>query len=539
MPVAEMDKKEALLAMMHWTAETQVEYMPSGKRPGTASYIRYEGYSKAKTVGEALALGSRSEDLLNYFRKFIMKVTGGVLREKPLDASEIIEASTETDKALIRFAKSLNRDLGPASGSGENKATDETTESAVLAPTRSKKPKKGAIPSKALKFSLLKRLQQHQQQQPAKEAAGGQQKKKLATDATAKATNRPLGRLASAKICQGGLLARVMANHSRKISAASSPSKNVAGVASTLKLDNVIQGGLLARVMAKHGTVKKPEGEESFKDVAKKGAKLSKPPTFFKTLDVKLAHDDEAGSAKRPTDTADSQATTATPPKKRKVGHTDDTVGGLTLALSTKKEPAGPHEQQQFPDKSLEVAKVETSHVELSGCSHLLALVNVLSLAEIDPAAAVSLLAGYFQRIAQATERSEEIISAAVRLLEPVAPASPEALEAAITEAFGAQATDGVIDPEGLVMAAAEGRKRVVADAGAVIGKRPRLLVEDAAQAVWDKEHQPAQLGKLLMASRVEAGETRWLVRLLQGRSGLARGTVNSALARALVSSMQ
>mmetsp|Transcript_124233 Transcript_124233/g.247551 ORF Transcript_124233/g.247551 Transcript_124233/m.247551 type:complete len:510 (+) Transcript_124233:70-1599(+) len=121
MPATEMDKKETLLAMLHWTAETQVEYVPSGKRPGTASYERYEKYSKAKTVDEALTLGSRPEDLLNDFQKKIMKVTGGVQREKPLDPLEAIEAPTATDKALIKFAKSRNRDSVPVEGNGENK----------------------------------------------------------------------------------------------------------------------------------------------------------------------------------------------------------------------------------------------------------------------------------------------------------------------------------------------------------------------------------------------------------------------------------
>mmetsp|Transcript_124233 Transcript_124233/g.247552 ORF Transcript_124233/g.247552 Transcript_124233/m.247552 type:complete len:417 (+) Transcript_124233:1214-2464(+) len=408
---------------------------------------------------------------------------------------------------------------------------------------KARNPKKGAAAGKALKFSLLKRLQQHQQRPPSKEAAGGQDP---ATDA--KATNRPLGRLASAKICRGGLLARVMASHSRKASAANNPPKHVASVVSKFKPDTVIQGGLLARVMAKHGAIGKPEGEESpneatkngeesSKDVAKKGAKPA-TMTLPEILSAKRASEEEANSPDRPSETADGQATT-TPPKKRKVGHTEDAPGALTSAPSTKKERAGPRGQQQLSERPLEIAKADASQKELSGCSQLLALVNVLSLAERDPPAAVSLLAGYFQRIAQATQRSEEVMNAAVRLLEPAAPVSREALKAAVTEAFGAQATDIVDDDEGLVKAATEGSKRAAADAGAAAGKRPRLLLEDTAQAVGDKEHQPAQLGKLLTASRTEAGETRWLVRLLQGRSGLAHGTVHSALARALVSSMQ
>jgi len=772
MPVAEMDKKEAILAMLHWTAETQVEYTPEGKRVGTASYERYEKYSKAKTVGEALVLGSKHEDLLNDFRKFIMKVTGGVQREKPLDAFEVSEASTETDKALAKFAKILHKDSSTPAGNGETKAKatskdrswmettemrekrlraekaaeevlkqaeevpvtdqqllevlrkwgfrknsirrsvlpngkqwvesdtlglmrnqagvfsvsistreypavnrlilrwlrdaaggdggvaaanfpftsihlnhgfaarrhraegqaaptliralgdftaggrlrywqeddravaavdrlpdgaaeeldvraapavidgcraheveafegerfslvfytqekfakvpadvkeqldncgfsvptqeaidaacsrlpaakgyaatdlkpiDESTESSVpVAQQKGKRNKKGvtkgAAPGKALKFSLLKKLQQ-----PAKEAAGGQKEK---------ATFR----LASAKICRGGLLARVMASQSRKVVAANDPPTQMSPA---LKPETVIQGGLLARVMAKNGLICKSEGEESSKDVAKKGeaspkevakkgAKQASPLTLDKILGAKRSGGDEAD---------DQATTTATPTKKRKVGDTEDTSGALPSAPSTKKEPAVPRDQHGLPDKSS----------ELAGCGHLLALVNVLSLAEMDPAAAVSLLAGYFQRIAQAAEKSEEVIRHVARLLEPAAPVPPEALKAAVTEAFGVQATEGVGDDEGLARAAEEGRRQA---AGAAAEKKPRLLLEDAAQIVGDKEHQPAQLGKLLTASRAEAGETRWLVRLLQGRSGLAHGTVHSALARALVSSM-
>ena len=41
-----------------WTAETKIAYRPHAKAPGSKSHIRYEKYARAKTVGEALKLGS-------------------------------------------------------------------------------------------------------------------------------------------------------------------------------------------------------------------------------------------------------------------------------------------------------------------------------------------------------------------------------------------------------------------------------------------------------------------------------------------------
>lgn len=43
---------------------TCIRYGPNPKRPGSKSYTRYDGYCKAKTVGEALKLGSKPADLL-------------------------------------------------------------------------------------------------------------------------------------------------------------------------------------------------------------------------------------------------------------------------------------------------------------------------------------------------------------------------------------------------------------------------------------------------------------------------------------------
>lgn len=131
----DMDRRDILQSILCWMADTQVEYLIEGKRPGTASYERYAKYSKAKTVGEALALGSKAEDLVNDFHKKILKVVGGPVREKPLEAAEVLcaQSSTETDRALSRFAKSFHRNqmvgqLGTDSKASKERSWVETAE---------------------------------------------------------------------------------------------------------------------------------------------------------------------------------------------------------------------------------------------------------------------------------------------------------------------------------------------------------------------------------------------------------------------------
>jgi len=88
-----------------WMDNTPVEYVPNGKRAGTMSYDRYNAYAVAKTVGEALRLGSKPEDLLNDFQKGLLKPTGGPKREKALDIMAIqdINELTEVDLLLARW----------------------------------------------------------------------------------------------------------------------------------------------------------------------------------------------------------------------------------------------------------------------------------------------------------------------------------------------------------------------------------------------------------------------------------------------------
>lgn len=78
-------KESTYDTVLMWTAETLVEYKPNAKKLTTKSGVRYEKYSKAKTVAEALELGSIKEDLLHDYEAGILKVIGGPMREKILD----------------------------------------------------------------------------------------------------------------------------------------------------------------------------------------------------------------------------------------------------------------------------------------------------------------------------------------------------------------------------------------------------------------------------------------------------------------------
>jgi len=138
------------------------------------------------------------------------------------------------------------------------------------------------------------------------------------------------------------------------------------------------------------------------------------------------------------------------------------------------------------------------------------------------------LLANFFQSIARGTNQSEEVICAAIRILDPAVPVPPQVLAAVVKEAFGAAAAEGM-DEDALAEAALVGRRAASIPQGS-----QRLLLTDVASAA--EKCNSAQLVSLLTTSRVEAGETYWLIRLLQGRSGIARDTTHTALARALIS---
>jgi len=102
-----------------WLADTEVEFVLQGKRPGTKSYERYEKYSKPKTIKGVLDAGAKPEDLLHDFEKKLFKVTGGPLRDAKLDPAAITDASgmNDTEIVLLQLLNKCQRPVGadPAS----------------------------------------------------------------------------------------------------------------------------------------------------------------------------------------------------------------------------------------------------------------------------------------------------------------------------------------------------------------------------------------------------------------------------------------
>eukprot|EP00421_Protoceratium_reticulatum_P043604 CAMPEP_0168444948 /NCGR_PEP_ID=MMETSP0228-20121227/45311_1 /TAXON_ID=133427 /ORGANISM="Protoceratium reticulatum, Strain CCCM 535 (=CCMP 1889)" /LENGTH=408 /DNA_ID=CAMNT_0008459405 /DNA_START=62 /DNA_END=1285 /DNA_ORIENTATION=- len=89
-----------------WTESTIIAYVKDAKRPGSKSYERYQKYSQAKTVGEALALGAQPGDLLHDFHKKYLTPNRDKRREKPC------AAGGEAAKDILQ--KFIKRMRGPA-----------------------------------------------------------------------------------------------------------------------------------------------------------------------------------------------------------------------------------------------------------------------------------------------------------------------------------------------------------------------------------------------------------------------------------------
>lgn len=100
MPVTYCDR--AYEEVMSWTANTKISYAPN--RKSGKSFHRYAKYMKAKTVAEALKLGTYGLDLLFDFEKGLLKSTGGPKRECPPDVSkhnkEELKTMCKTDLLL-------------------------------------------------------------------------------------------------------------------------------------------------------------------------------------------------------------------------------------------------------------------------------------------------------------------------------------------------------------------------------------------------------------------------------------------------------
>jgi len=122
-------RDETYEIVSRWMAETKIEYRPHAKAPGSKSHVRYEKYAKAKTVGQALKLGSWPMDWCWDYERGFIKVSGPV-RDDPIDPVNCFDtkALTEVDKAIYRWSvKELAKkcglslqDLKDDAGSGES-----------------------------------------------------------------------------------------------------------------------------------------------------------------------------------------------------------------------------------------------------------------------------------------------------------------------------------------------------------------------------------------------------------------------------------
>lgn len=72
---------ETYETVSRFTKGTRIKYGPNPKTLGSKSYDRYAKYMKAKTVGEALQLGSKPADLLWEYERGMYRVIGGPYSE--------------------------------------------------------------------------------------------------------------------------------------------------------------------------------------------------------------------------------------------------------------------------------------------------------------------------------------------------------------------------------------------------------------------------------------------------------------------------
>lgn len=94
-------KLETYMTVTQFKPGTKIKYGPNPKRPDSKSFKRYAGYAGAKTVGEALKLGSKVADLMWECERGDYKVLGGV---RP-DAQEIAAIGQKTfDKAKSQLS---------------------------------------------------------------------------------------------------------------------------------------------------------------------------------------------------------------------------------------------------------------------------------------------------------------------------------------------------------------------------------------------------------------------------------------------------
>eukprot|EP00928_Gymnodinium_smaydae_P098911 TRINITY_DN9308_c2_g1_i1.p1 TRINITY_DN9308_c2_g1~~TRINITY_DN9308_c2_g1_i1.p1 ORF type:complete len:512 (+),score=107.10 TRINITY_DN9308_c2_g1_i1:65-1600(+) len=98
-------RDQTYMIVTRWTEKTRIQYRPHAKAPGSKSHVRYEKYAKAKTVGEALKLGSYPLDWCFDYEHGFIKVLGGTIRDEPIDPTTCPDLSklTDVDNCLLQW----------------------------------------------------------------------------------------------------------------------------------------------------------------------------------------------------------------------------------------------------------------------------------------------------------------------------------------------------------------------------------------------------------------------------------------------------
>jgi hypothetical protein len=74
---------EAYETVSKFTPQTKIKYGPNPKTKGSKSFDRYAKYMKAKTIEEAVKLGSKPADFLWEYERGLYKVVGGPMSDMP------------------------------------------------------------------------------------------------------------------------------------------------------------------------------------------------------------------------------------------------------------------------------------------------------------------------------------------------------------------------------------------------------------------------------------------------------------------------
>lgn len=97
-------KAEIYGELCRWSGATAIEYTPNGKADKPKSAGRYNCYAVAKTMEEAISLGSRLADILYDYEKGLLRRVGGPRREQPLTEEEF-RSLTKVDRVFANWGK--------------------------------------------------------------------------------------------------------------------------------------------------------------------------------------------------------------------------------------------------------------------------------------------------------------------------------------------------------------------------------------------------------------------------------------------------